>query len=307
MSSVSCTSADSCTAVGDYTDKARNQQGFVVAEKNGGWGKAVALPGLAALGGGEVSQVSCSSAGDCTTGGSYSDKAGGQGWVADEKNGIWGKAIAVPGLEALNKGGGVDVYSLSCGAAGSCVIVGDYANKFSNDEGWVAVEKNGVWGKAFEPPGLAALNGSSGGGNAETDSVSCASAGNCTAVGLYGDPYSDGFVAVEKNGVWAKATGLGLGGRIAGADSVSCGSPGNCAAGGFDSDGTGSINQAWVAAERNGRWVNDTGVPGLRALNKGGEADVETTSCPATGGCVAAGYYTAGSGLFNGFVVSQTG
>ena len=114
-------------------------------------------------------------------------------------------------------------------------------------------------------------------------------------------------MAVEKNGVWAKATGLGLGGRIAGADSVSCGSPGNCAAGGFDSDGTGSINQAWVAAERNGRWVNDTGVPGLRALNKGGEANVETTSCPAKGSCAAAGYYTAGSGLFNGFVVSQTG
>ena len=169
VSSVSCTSADSCTAVGNYTDKARNQQGFVVAEKNGGWGKAVALPGLAALGGGEVSQVSFRVA----LSGRLHDRrvlleqsSGGQGWVADEKNGIWGKAIAVPGLEALNKGGGVDVYSLSCGAAGSCVIVGDYANKFSNDEGWVAVEKNGVWGKAFEPPGLAALNGSSGGGNA---------------------------------------------------------------------------------------------------------------------------------------------
>jgi hypothetical protein len=113
-------------------------------------------------------------------------------------------------------------------------------------------------------------------------------------------------VAVEKNGVWAKATGLGLGGRIAGADSVSCGSPGNCAAGGFDSDGTGSINQAWVAAERNGRWVNDTGVPGLRALNKGGEADVVAMSCPAKGSCVAAGYYTSRGGRSRAFVVSQT-
>ena len=72
---------------------------------------------------------------------------------------------------------------MSCGAAGSCVAGGDYIDNDANGQGWVAVEKNGVWGKAFEPPGLAALNGSSGGGNAETDSVSCASAGNCTAVG----------------------------------------------------------------------------------------------------------------------------
>jgi hypothetical protein len=29
----------------------------------------------------------------------------------------------------------------------------------TNSQGYVAVEKNGQWGKATEPPGLAALNG----------------------------------------------------------------------------------------------------------------------------------------------------
>ena len=61
-----------------------------------------------------------------------------------------------------------------------------------------------------------------------------------------------------------------------------------------------------MAAERNGRWVNDTGVPGLRALNKGGEANVETTSCPAKGSCAAAGFYTSRGGRSRAFVVSQT-
>jgi hypothetical protein len=40
------------------------------------------------------------------------------------------------------------------------------------------------WGSAQEVPGTAALNT---GGNAEINSVSCASAGNCTAGGSYTD------------------------------------------------------------------------------------------------------------------------
>ena len=44
-----------------------------------------------------------------------------------EKNGVWGKAITVPGLVALNKGGIAAVISVSCASAGSCVAGGDYA------------------------------------------------------------------------------------------------------------------------------------------------------------------------------------
>ena len=124
VSSVSCTSAGSCTAAGDYVDKARHRQGFVVAERRGVWGKAAALPGLAALGGGNVLQVSCGSEGNCAAGGFYSSQAdNGLGWVAAEKNGIWGKAIAVM---APDKAGNAEVNSVSCGAAGSCVAGGGY-------------------------------------------------------------------------------------------------------------------------------------------------------------------------------------
>lgn len=49
-------------------------------------------------------------------------------------------------------------------------------------KGCVAVEKNGVWGRAIEVPGLAALNK----GGAFVFSVSCASTGNCAAYGLHG-------------------------------------------------------------------------------------------------------------------------
>ena len=73
----------------------------------GSWGRAIGVPGLAALNAGsaEVDEVSCASAGNCAAIGSYTDRQHhSQGFVADEQNGRWSKAIEVPGLAALNKG-----------------------------------------------------------------------------------------------------------------------------------------------------------------------------------------------------------
>ena len=203
--SVSCALRRNCAAGGDYEDRG-HQQGFVVSERNGVWGQAIEVPGLAALnkgGAAEVGSVSCASAGNCAAGGSY--LAGDQqGFVVSERNGGWGQAIEVPGLAALNKGGAASVLSVSCGAAGNCAAGGYYRHRPAHDQGFVAVERNGLWGQAIEVPGLAALNK---GGQADVSSVSCASAGNCAAGGGYDDSdgHGQGFVAVERNGVWGQA------------------------------------------------------------------------------------------------------
>src|SRR5215470_13113987 len=81
-------------------------QGAVPAASS--WGRAIEVPGLGALNDGgraQVLQVSCASAGNCAAGGYYRDRHGhGQGFVVSEKTGLWGRAIEVPGLGALNKG-----------------------------------------------------------------------------------------------------------------------------------------------------------------------------------------------------------
>src|SRR5260221_1125007 len=62
--SVSCPSAGSCAAGGDYRDGGGHQQGFVAVERNGRWRLAIEAPGLGALnkgGNAEVSSVSCAS------------------------------------------------------------------------------------------------------------------------------------------------------------------------------------------------------------------------------------------------------
>ncbi len=171
--------------------------------------------------------------------------------MVSERNGVWGQAIEVPGLAALNKGGPASVRSVSCGSAGNCAAGGCYRHRPAHDQGFVVGEQNGVWGQAIEVPGLAAL---AKGGQAVVSSVSCASAGNCAAGGGYDDSdgHEQGFVASETNGVWGQAievpglAALNKGGS-AGVGSVSCASAGNCAAGGSYLGGSGHQQGSWSA------------------------------------------------------------
>ncbi len=87
--------------------------------------------------------------------------------------------------------------------------------------------------------------------------------------------------------------------------SVSCPSAGNCVAGGSYTNRTGH-SQAFVASERHGVWGKAIEVPGSGALNKGGDAAVNSVSCPSAGECAAGGGYVGRSGTGQGFVVSRT-
>ncbi len=128
VSSVSCGSAGNCVAGGDENPYG---SGFVVSEKNGIWGRAIDVPGLAALNkgrsGAAVGSVSCGSPGNCAAAGYYADAGENlQGFVAVESHGRWGKAIEVPGLGTLNKGGEVLISEVSCAPAGGCAAGGFY-------------------------------------------------------------------------------------------------------------------------------------------------------------------------------------
>jgi hypothetical protein len=85
----------------------------------------------------------------------------------------------------------------------------------------------GTWGTAEELPGIAALNV---GGNAPIETLSCASAGNCSAGGYYADSadHEQAFVANETDGTWGNAeevpgtAALNTGGVRLGRDGVVC-------------------------------------------------------------------------------------
>jgi hypothetical protein len=315
VSSVSCAQPGDCAAGGAYTDGSGQGQGFVVDEANGVWGKAEEVPGLADLnagGGAGVFSVSCARPGDCSAGGVYIDSSGFdsgiQAFVVSEKNGVWGQAEEVPGLAALNTTGHAEVTFVSCARPGDCGAVGHYRDSMFAVEGFVVSEKNGAWGQAEEVPGLGALNT---GAQADVTSVSCARPGDCSAGGNYQVPFSKehGFVVNETDGVWGQAEevpGLAALNRrlLASVNSVSCAAPGECSAGGFYEGGAGRV-QGFVVGETNGVWGQAKRVPGLGALNIGGNAQVKSVSCAQPGDCGAGGLYSQVGPNQQGFVVSE--
>jgi hypothetical protein len=314
ISSVSCASAGNCTAVGSPSFELKGS--FVVSQKNGSWGKAEHVPGLAALsvgGASGVNSVSCASAGNCSAGGRYTDGSGWQAFVVSERNGTWRKAEEVPGTAALNQFGDAQTVSVSCVSAGNCSAGGYYAG--GDDLGdygprlpFVVTEKNGTWGTAQEVPGTIF-----GPDYAAITSVSCASAGNCSAGGYYLDGSDTGccyqaFAVTQANGIWGTAeeipgTAALDTGDNAGFNSVSCAPAGSCSAGGYYTDSSGT--QAYVINGRNGTWRKAEEVPGTASLNQAGYAALSSVSCGRAGNCSAGGYYADGSGT-QAFVVSET-
>ena len=164
------------------------------------WHAAIEVPGTATLnqgGGAEITSVSCASPGNCSAGGDYLDSSDHrQVFVASQVNGTWHAAIEVPGTAALNQGGNAGIGSVSCATAGNCGAGGGYTDSSGHGQAFVVSQVGGTWGTAQEVPGTATLNT---GGNAAINSLSCASAGNCSAGGSYTDSsgHAQAFVVSE--------------------------------------------------------------------------------------------------------------
>ncbi|HEY3733015.1 MAG TPA: hypothetical protein VGL63_03785 [Streptosporangiaceae bacterium] len=245
VQSVSCKAGGNCTAGGFYASSINDTiptiQAFVVDETDGTWGTAQEVPGTAALNGGGfavVFAVSCASAGNCSAGGEYTDSTPAtQAFVVDETGGTWGTAEEIPGISALNVQKLAAVNSISCTAPGDCTAGGVYQDGSFNGQAFVVDETGGTWGTAEEIPGTAALDQGAPGAN--TNVVSCASPGNCSAGGFYTDAsgHEQAYVVSEVNGTWGTAeevpgtAALNVGG-VASVQSLSCAPAGRCSAGG---------------------------------------------------------------------------
>ena len=282
--------ASACAPAAAVTHGASAPATHGAAGPGGGWGTPRQVPGLAALvsGSGDsgVNAVSCAAPGDCSAGGFFSPSVqniASQAFVVSQVNGVWHRALAVPGLAALNKAANAAVVSVSCASPGNCSAGGYYAsNRYSGGAlettAFVVGQVDGTWGTARQVPGLAALNT---GEHAQISSVSCTSPGNCSAGGSYGVPAgpscctSHAFVVSQVNGKWGRAEPVP---GMTGISEVSCASAGNCgAAGGL------------VVSQVSGKWGRAARIAG--ATSSFGKVTITVVSCAAPGDCSAAGYH----------------
>jgi hypothetical protein len=143
-------------------------------------------------------------------------------------------------------------------------------------------------------------------------SVSCASAGNCSAVGSYTtrSGAQQGLLLTETAGVRVTAAEASLPAEaraypMVDLASVSCASAGNCAADGryMDRDGN---EQGLLLSERSGAWA--TGVRAQLPADAGAHPDAALgwVSCRAAGECTASGTYHFSSGDSHGVLLSET-
>lgn len=259
VNSVSCSSPGNCGAGGWYKNAPSQAQAFVVSQVDGVWGTAAEVPGTAALNTGgyaAVAAVSCPSNGSCGAVGWYSDAGANaqRAFVVDERNGVWGAAIEVPGITMFNQLGISVLQTVSCPSAGNCTAGGWEAVT----QGLVVSEAGARWGDARLVPRLGRLNVAR---DAQVTSVSCGSPVNCAAVGFYGDSAGrvQGFEVSKVRGRWltvAQIPGLAAldTAGYSFIDAVSCASPGNCVVGGAYTTGRRHFVHAFVATERAGHW-----------------------------------------------------
>lgn len=264
LSSVSCPSAGSCSAVGSYTraDQTGGTYGsypWVLDESGGHWASALSLklPADAAtsrdyravhsspfMG---FAGLSCPTPGNCTAVGAYIARADGpQGVSFTERAGTWSRGVRLP--TPRNAVADTDpqeldspMTSLSCAAPNDCAATGWYFVKyFGNLQGLLLRERHGTW-KASElawPAGAPATS------QGFPISVSCASRGGCLATGFYSvGPRSYGVIVRQRAGKWGRAIRAALPANAAKPgrshtflDTVACSSSRSCVAGGYYDD-----------------------------------------------------------------------
>ena len=244
--SVSCASAGNCSAIGSYTDTSGNGPGLLLTETAGRWGTGVeaALPANAAVTEQFVAMysVSCASAGYCTAVGNYNTDVSDDAVLLTEKAGVWAPGVKAVLPENASIPDQVNVYALSCPSERNCVAVGDYVDRGGNIRGILLSRTAGRWASGVEAALPANALKSSPNQLGGLNAVSCASAGNCTAVGSYrarGDRPIALFVT-ETAGRWGTGVQAVAGPTVSydpSLTTVSCSSAQRCsAAGGYESD-----------------------------------------------------------------------
>lgn len=189
LASVTCTSTANCVAVGSYVDTAANSEALLDIETSSTWaavpaplpGDATATPNTDAF-----SSVTCVSEGNCVAVGQYDNTLENpEGLIDTETSGSWTSATApVPGNAdaALPD---VLLSSVSCSSLTTCVAVGSYEIppiRNLSPDALLDAEVGGVW-----MAGTVALPGDASTAQPYSDlsDVTCVSAWDCVAVGLY--------------------------------------------------------------------------------------------------------------------------
>jgi hypothetical protein len=202
--------------------------------------------------------------------------------------------------------------ALSCPSAGNCGAGGSYLDSKGSVEGLVLSEVKSVW---QTPTRLAPPAQANADPQVTINALSCATPGNCSAVGSFEDTHSNGqsFVANEVNGAWKQAQEVSLPSNAGTSlqnsqiHSVVCWSTGNCSAIGsyFDDTKPMAYAQGLEVNEVHGVWghARETVLPPNTNIDP--FININQVACTRTGNCAAVGSFITKENVTDALMISE--
>ena len=249
--------------------------------------------------------VSCTGGGFCVAAGQYQKtaKGGTLAMVITSNDGtIWNPAQALVMPKTAYKIPQAVAADVACTSATSCEVVGRFRyakSKGKKNNAFIADLTGSGWTQARTmalPANSAKVT------NATLSQISCASKGNCGALGTYIDNKNDLETAafIETNGTWNRgvpivppANGGALGHQNVQPFGISCPADGACVAVGKYKTPAGDI-EAFRSTYSNGTWAKavEVGLPGDAITGRNQQGDFHAVSCTTdTTNCFAVGNY----------------
>lgn len=240
VTSVSCPSAGTCTAVGEYQDNIGITHAMTLNYASGTWTSVemYAPTNAPDYTFSDLNAVSCVSVGNCVAVGDYRvSTIAEESFYAVETSGNWARGVALPvPSDAGSDPAETSFTGVSCVPGGTtCQLLGEYLTSSPLGIVHSAVDTyvfgTGLSGTVQE---IAQTSGQDGIG---LNSIACTAAASCVAVGAQASAESEtAAYSVEASGVWSPAITLQNPNDTSTPEeylsSISCVSTGNCVTGG---------------------------------------------------------------------------
>jgi hypothetical protein len=316
--SVSCSTATSCVAVGQYTNTSGDQVAYISTLANGSWSAMAApQPADAATGSPDsfLFGVSCASPAVCVATGQYtSTTTSTAGLLEVLSNGSWtGLRAPEPSNDDTSGGGFGIVIQVACPTTSTCVAVGSYDIQGGGGSPLIDTWNGSTW-SSIEGPLPADANTADGG---QLLAVSCGSPTSCAAVGGYDygpTPNEAGLIDTLSGGTWTATRAPVPADATAGTNAfanlneVACSAPSFCLSVGSYDEVPGNIAGV-VDSLNQGTWSAmaaplpaDANADPANSSSQG-----RTVACDSPVACVVGGLYVDSSTNTQGFLDTDTG
>ena len=308
LTSVACPDTSTCVAAGYYTDSAGNQQGLLLTGSGTTWAPdEVQAPGAATDPSVNLTSVACPDTSTCVAAGYYTDSAGNQQGLLLTGLGTTWTATRTPLPANAATQPDVNVVSVTCPAASSCVAAGTYTDTKGASHPVLLTGLGATWQAVRAPlPGNKASFPILG-----LTAVTCATTSSCAAVGFYqiSNGGVEGLLLTGSGSSWTAAMAPLPRGAFsqpnAYLDAVACPAASSCTVTGYYNIPSGKSRGVFITGW--GRSWKATKAPLPSGVTGRPSTALTWVACPSVTACVATGVYNRSSGTQRGILLKGSG